>query len=176
MLKAPAFVLKNYLPDKHKVVILHKYLGKITCVYNKKDVASRLCTGSLLFCEVSKKKSWYEIDQIDVVMIPTGCSVQDITFFHEIVLLCLKILPSEIMVAELFDFLWYVFQNLKELTDSGKQIVLLRLFLLFDLLPEHPLMHQSALQDPYGIIQNSSGQLTEFVTVCWKRFYQEQEG
>lgn len=176
MLKAPAFVLKNYLPEKQKVVILHKYLGKITCIYNKKDAASRLCTGSLLFCVVSKKKSYYEIDQIDVVMIPINCSIEDITFFHEVVLLCLKILPSEIMVSELFDYLWYVFKDLKQLSSKGKQVVLLRLFLLFDLLPEHAVMYKFALQDPYSSIQNTPLQLAEFITICWKRFYQEQEG
>lgn len=171
--KAPAFVLKNYLPEKQKVVVLHKYLGKISCVYNKKDAASRLCTGSLLFCTVSKQKSWYEIDQIDVVAIPTNCSVEDVIFFHEVVLLCLKILPSEVMVSELFDFLWYVFENVIGLTDSGKQIVLLRLFLLFDFLPENALMYQCALLDPYGSIEISYDQLSDFVAICWKRFYQE---
>lgn len=175
-LRAPAFVLKNYLPEKHKVIILHKYFGKISCIYNKNDAAARLCTGSLLFCTVSKHKSWYEIDQIDVVMIPTNCLIQDITFFHEIVLLCLKILPTGIMVSELFDFLWYVFQNVKQLTDAGRHVVLLRLFLLFDLIPEHKQIYQSALQDPYNCIQDNTKQLAEFVTICWKIFYQEQEG
>ncbi len=176
LLQASAIVLKNYLPEKQKVVILHKYLGKITCIYNKKDAAARLCTGSLFFCAVAKQKSWYELDSIDVISIPTNCSMDDIRFFHEIVLLCLKIVPSQIMVSELFDFLWYVFQKGDQLTQVGKQIVMLRLFLLFDLLPENKAMYRCALQDPYGIVPDSEQQLSEFLIICWKRFHQEQEG
>lgn len=169
----PAFVLKNYIPEKHKVVILHKHLGKISCIYTKKDAAIRLCTGSLFFCVVEKKKSWYEIVQLDLIMVPANCSSDDIVFLHEIVLLCLKIVPSEVMVAELFDFLWYVFSNFDQLTDVGRQVVLLRLFLLFDLMPEDKMGYRGALQDPYGNIEYDYQQLMPLIAICWKRFYQE---
>lgn len=172
---APAFVLKNYLPERQKVVILHKYLGKISCIYNKKDLAARLCTGSLLFCHIEKQKSWFEITFVDVISIPENCSVQDITFFHGIVLLCLKIVPSGVMVAELFDFLWYVFSNISQLPERGRNIAMLRLFLLFDLLPENKIVYQYALQDPYNPSELRDKLLNEFLAICWKNFYHEQK-
>lgn len=175
MIVSPAFVLKNYLPERQKVVILHKYLGKITCIYNKKDLAARLCTGSLLFCHIEKQKSYFEITFVDVISVPENCSVQDITFFHGIVLLCLEIVPSEVMVAELFDFLWYVFSNLPRLTEAGRHITMLRLFLLFDLLPENNVVHEYALQDPYNPSGYCDKQLDEFVAICWKNFYHERD-
>lgn len=170
---APAFVLRNYIPEKHKVVILHKYLGKITCVYTKNAPAIRLCTGMLLFCIVEKQKSWYELVHIDVQSVPTHCSSTDVIFFHEIVLLCLKIVPSNTMVSELYDYLSYVFSNLDQLTDAGRQVVLLRLFLMFDLAPEDKDLYHCALQNPCGSLKHSGQQLAHFVDVCWKRYYQE---
>ncbi|MBM17784.1 MAG: hypothetical protein CL947_01790 [Epsilonproteobacteria bacterium] len=169
-----AFVLKNYIPEKYKVVILHKQLGKITCVYKgNKNKAARLCTGSLIVCTIEQQKSWYEIVDVDIMFIPLTSSVTELTFFHHIVLLCLKLLPGGIAVGELFDYLLYVYNNIAQLSDQGRDVVLLRLFLLFDMLPEHKQMYRCAIQDPYNIENLSEQQTTEFIAICWRRFYQE---
>ncbi len=168
----PAFVLKNYMPHQHKVAILHKQLGKISCKYATNDQAASLCTGSQLLCLVDKKRSWFAFNVIDIIQIPTHCSIEDIQFLHKIMHLCITLLPYEVQVAELFDFLWYVLKNVSTLTPAGKQIVLLRLFLMFDLLPENKNLYQIAFRDPYQKQLQNSPELDTLIQTYWNTWYQ----
>ena len=145
----PAFVLKNY-PENNKVILLHKKLGKIVCFYRKNDQASRLCTASKVICSIKKERSFYKIESFDLLIIPIINSLSDLQFFHDIVFLCLRILPGNIVVNELFDFLSYLYQNLENLNSKTQHIIMLRLFLLFDILPEDLNLYQIAIKDPFA--------------------------
>lgn len=168
-----AFVLKNYIPEKHKVVLLHEKLGKIMCLYSKRHAASRLCTGAQIVCSVEKKQHWYEITHYDILFMPESLSLTRLQFIHEVVAICLRLLPANISVAELFLFLKYVYQHFKQLNQIGQQVILLRLFLLFDLLPESKEIYRYALQDPYQVIKQSDIDINRYVDLCWERFYSE---
>lgn len=161
------------MPDKHSVTILHKTLGKINCVYSKHHRAARLCTGSFILCLVEKYHSWYKIVEFDLVAMPIKSSLEDLTFFHQIVMLCMKMLPKNVVVNELFDYLYYVYQKSDTLTPDGKKIVLLRLFLLFDLLPEDKKVYYCALQDPYQKSNVLDQHILLHLEQAWERFYQE---
>lgn len=170
----PALVLKNFVPFSNKVVLFHKTLGKITCIYSRLDQAAKLCTGSLIECVVEPYKNWYRFQTIDVLFVPLGISLLKLSFIHDVTRLCLQMLPAKVPVYELFDFLWYVYQNITTLPFDGQLIALMRLFLLFDLLSEHEVaMYRCALQDPYEEVKEPSKSLHSFVQICWNRFYEE---
>ncbi|MBI2352929.1 hypothetical protein HYV11_01635 [Candidatus Dependentiae bacterium] len=168
-----AIVLKNYVSGHQKVIILHKTLGKIVCEYAKNGQAVRLCTGSLLYCDIEKRKNSFQLKYFDVFFVPTHCFLVDIVFFHEMIKLCLKVVPNCGIVPELFEFLWNIFFRFDQLADSGRYLVLLRLFLMFDLLPENIVIYHCALQDPFCAVKTEEKQLAEYVKICWRRFYLE---
>ena len=170
---APAFVLKNFIKSKNSVIIFHKHLGKITCIYFQKDISARLCSGSYIFCSIEKKHNYYVFTHVDIIFTPLYDNVEQLTFIHNLVKLCLFFLPKSIAVYELFDFLQYIYQRLDNLTEDGQNIVLLRLFLMFDLLPEDRQIYRCAQQDPY---QDSLMYIKEsylYVQTCWNIFSHE---
>ncbi|MFA5998617.1 MAG: hypothetical protein WC747_01190 [Candidatus Babeliales bacterium] len=169
---APAFVLKNYAPMSHKVEILHRQHGKIMCIYPKNHHAALLSAGSLIFCMVEKNQNFYRFLNLEIESALHGFSVVQLQFIHDIIRLCIKKIPREIMVPELFDYLLYVYSDLSNLSDDGKLIVLLRCFLMLDLLPEQPEVYFVAAQDPYGTIKQESKILHEYVRKSWDNFYQ----
>lgn len=169
-----AIVLKNFVPISNKVILFHRSLGKITCIYSPRDQAAQLCTGSLIVCAVESYKNWYRFLSVDILHSPAAVSVSKLSFLHDVTRLCLHMLPSKVPVYELFDFLWYIYQNFESLSEVGQHVALMRLFLLFDLLSEREAgMYQCALQNPYGDIKEAQEELQGYVRVCWNRFYQE---
>ncbi|HSW75803.1 MAG TPA: hypothetical protein VLG50_02070 [Candidatus Saccharimonadales bacterium] len=168
----PAFVLKNYIPMSHKVEILHREYGKIVCIYPRNHQAAQLSAGSLIFCIVEKNKNFYKFLYLEIESSLQGFCIQDLEFVHDFIRLCLKRIPREIKVPELFDFWLYIYNDLKNLSDNGKLVVLLRCFLMLDLLPEQSELYTIATQDPYGIIQQESKILHDYVRKSWENFYQ----
>lgn len=169
----PAFVLKNFIGVQNKVVIFHKSLGKITCVYTNREIAAKLCTGSLIYCSVERQRSYYSFAQVHVDYVPLACSLSTLSLIHDIVRICWHLLPAKIAVHELFDFLLYVYKHIESLSLLGQKVVLLRMFLLFDVLPHNPGIYLCARKDPYATITESEIELQKYILQCWSKFDQE---
>ena len=171
----PAFVIKNYLPISQKVEIIHFEHGKILCIYPKNHQASLLSTGSLIFCAVEKSQNVYRFLDLSIETSAHGLSMEQLVFVHDIMRLCKKSIPREIRVPEMFDFLLYIYSNILTLSEVGRSVAMLRLFLLLDLLPEQQEVYQIAIQDPCGIISQDFKIINEFVQRSWDNFYQHDK-
>lgn len=171
----PAFVIKNYLPISQKVEIVHFEYGKILCIYPKNHQAALLSSGSLVFCAVEKSQNVYRFVDLSIEFSPHGLSLEQLKFVHDIMRLCQKSIPREIRVPEMFDFLLYVYRNILTLSQAGRSVAMLRLFLLLDLLPEQQEVYQIAIQDPCGIISQDSNTLNECLQRSWDNFYQHDK-
>ena len=79
-----AIVLKNYFPKKNKVTILHEQYGKINFFVHEASQASRLCNGSLIYCDVQKKDTTYQCYFIDAYFIPLDQDRYDLYFIHDL--------------------------------------------------------------------------------------------
>ena len=170
-----AFVIKNYAPVCNKVEILHKKYGKIVCIYPKKHQAALLTTGSLIVCEVEKMPYAYTFSYLFIEKNPLSTSAKKLHFIHDIMKLCMSMLPFDVCVPELFDFLFYVYGRFDQLSDDGRKIVLLRLFLLLDLLPEHHDAYQAAVQDPYDHSVKNTAILEQWIVESWDKFHHENQ-
>jgi hypothetical protein len=168
----PAFVIKNYLPISQKIEIVHFEYGKILCIYPKNHQAALLSSGSLIFCAVEKSQNVYRFLDLSIEKSAHGLSMEQLVFVHDMMRLCQKSIPREIRVPELFDFLLYVYRNLLTLSQAGRSVAMLRLFLLFDLLPEQQEVYQIAIQDPCGAIPQDAKFLNECLQRSWDNFYQ----
>lgn len=168
----PAFVIKNYIPLSNKVVILHKLYGKISCMYVKNHQASLLTTGSLIWCQVQKNNQMYRFLNLEI---ESSVLLPQLSFIHDLMKLCLTKVPADIMTLELFDYLWYVHTNREQLSNKGQMIVLLRFFLMLDLLPEEQEVYRVATLDPYGEISYDCGLLQSYISHCWDNFYQQTD-
>jgi len=171
----PAIVIKNYIPMAQKVEILHYQHGKVMCMYPKSHQAAQLCAGSLVFCTVEKKHNIYTFIDLSIEFAPHGLSLEQLQFIYDIIKLCQKSIPRDICVPELFDFLLYVYRHLSELSEKGKSVAMLRLFLLLDLLPEQKGVYQIAIQDPHGFIAQDGKVLKSYVALSWDIFHQRDK-
>lgn len=171
-----SIVLKNLIVRCNKVIILHQHFGKINVIFQDGHQAAQLTTGSLILSNVEKQDKVYKFLDLDVIFIPIEFSMNQLIFLHDIVRLCLHLLPSRIKCPELFDYLMYVYGNVSNVSEYGKKIIMLRLFLLFDMVPDKNIyIHQFAVQDPYNIMMKEDAKLDLYLKRCWDRFYSEQK-
>lgn len=152
-------------------MLLHEKYGKIFCNFDQKDQAILLTAGSLVWCTVQKTKDVYKIIHLEI---ESQIATKNLVFMHEIMKLCLHVLPANIAVPEIFDFLLYVRQNLYQLSDKSQKVALLRLFLMLDLLSDDGAIYQIAILDPTGQIPQEVDVLEKYIMDCWNNFFQSK--
>ncbi len=169
-----AFVIKNFVPVYQKVQVLHAQYGKIMCVYPQKHQGALLTTGSVILCHVEPFNNVYRFEYLEIVRSANSVEIMQLQFIHEIMLICLKFIPNNIAVSDVFDFLLYVYRDIDNVSSAGKKIALLRLFLLCGLLPETQELYRIAMQDPYGNIANSEQLLERYVKIGWDQLTEQR--
>lgn len=162
-----AFVIKNFVPVYQKVQILDAQHGKIMCVYPQKHQAALLTTGSVILCHVEPFNHVYRFEHLEIVRSIQSVDVAQLQFIHELMLICLKFIPSNVVVSDIVEFLLYLYRDIDKLSLRGRDIALLRLFLLCGLLPETQELYRMAMQDPYGNIVGDGQQLQRYVKHGW---------
>lgn len=160
-----AIVLKNYVPCKNKVILLHERFGKITIFVQEKDLAARLCNGALIFCHIVKKQNSnkYTIDFIDPYFIPQS----DFYFMHDILKICLQFLPDEVGMVEVFNHIFDLYKKFDHLSGCQKKLSLLKLFLLVGIFPENKKLYQHVMQHQDLHACQNDQLLAEGLSYCW---------
>lgn len=163
MLIDHAIVLKNYFPKKNKITILHERFGKISLYIDEKHPAVRLCNGSLMYCQVIKKRSAYQCDFVDAYYIPTD----DLYFVHDFLKICLRCMPDQIAMTDVFDLIIDIYKKFHLLKSCEKKIFLLRTFLFLGIFPENKKLYQCVMQDMSLHNHDSDVILDKALTYCW---------
>ena len=162
-----AIVLKNWFPKKNKVTILHEQFGKINFYVNELQQASRLCNGSLIFCDIQKKESSYQCDFIDVNFAPLDPEKYDLYFVHNILKICLNFTPWQIRMTDVFNVIIDMYKHLDTLSSLEKKICLLKIFLYVGVFPEDRLLYQVVMQGYRLNIENIDQLLYKALEHCW---------
>ncbi len=167
-----AFVIKNHIPYSYKATLLHQKYGKIVAIFSKNDQAMLLTSGSLIWCSLQKKNNVYEFLNIEI---ESQVAVEHVPFVHDIMKLCLYQLPSNICVPEFFDFLLYVHNHMNFFCSNAQKVVMLRLFLMLDLLDQEAQVYQMAILNPMNASNINVVVLAKYVTAGWNNFYRLQK-
>lgn len=162
-----AIVLKNHFPKKNKVTILHEQYGKINLFVSETQESSRLCNGSLIFCDVIKKESSYRSEFIDAYFIPFDQDRYDLYFIHDLLKVCLNFAPWQIMIADVFDLLLEIYGQLDVISVEQKKIYLLKIFLYLGIFPEDKRLYQIVMQNYRLDIQDMDQLLCNALSHCW---------
>jgi len=170
-----AFVIKNFIPLSHKVQILHEQYGKIVCMYSQDHQARQLTTGSIILCHAEPMHRLYRLEYLEIIRSVVSTDLQQLQFVHEIMKICLKLVPDNVVVSDIFEFLLYVYQNVDTLSVVGRKIVLLRLFLLCEVLPSSSELYQAAMQDPFAMVPRDLLLLDRFVQIGWHEIAQQKD-
>ena len=149
MIKNTGIVLKKYFPQNKTISILDKDIGKIQCIPKKKYC---LPNGSVVNYRISKKKSRYVIENIEILYVPFNMAINDILFFHHILEICYYFIPQEAQNTEVFsliNYLYYFGYRIKYIID--KKLFLFKLFIFLGLYPEGekfqtPIFHKLAIE------------------------------
>ena len=165
-----AFVLKNFFPQKHKVVVFHDLYGKITCFSSPKNQVARLCNGSFIRCMVSKKNNHYQLDVVDIDFVLFDCNKYDIYFVHDVLKICYNILPFHAATPELFGLLEEVYKNLSIISSQQKKVYLLQIFLLLGIFPEDPQIYMIVTQNNKPLSDLQDEKIDKALLFCWNLF------
>lgn len=162
-----AIVLKNYLPKKNKVTILHEHVGKVTIFVDEKKDAARLCNGSLLYCQIIKKKSSYQYDFVDAYFIPRYDLDHDLYFIHDILKICLQFMPDQVAMRDVFHLIMDMYKQLDTLQACQKKIYLLKLFLYLGIFPDNKNLYQHIMQHSDAHNHDTDALLQQGLWYCW---------
>lgn len=130
-------VLKTFLPDKYKVIIFDRSLGKFDAIVPSTIKHFNLCNGLLVNYNYQLKGKLQFIDNINIINDPFLLAQNDLLFFHHILELCYYFIPMGISCDDLFDFIKFLFFSPQKLkTVKSQKILLCRFFLLLGMYPE----------------------------------------
>ncbi len=169
-----AFVIKNFSPIFCKVIILHSKYGKITCIYSKLDQARLLTSGSLIVCDLEQIHTSYRFSYLDIVYAPMTQDIEQLEFIHQMMLICLRLLPNNISVEDIFNFLIDIYKKDNFLMIENKKLILLRLFFLSEVYEQDLQVYTLAMQDPFQLVYYDSKLGERYLKIgFYKLFHQK---
>jgi hypothetical protein len=169
-----AFVIKNYSPIFCKVEILHKEYGKINCIYAKDHQARLLTTGSLILCSVENFNYSYRLNTIEILKSNITNDIDHLEFIHQIALICIKLLPKQAAVDDIFNFLVYIYDNVEHLNEYNRKIILLRLFFLCEFFDSSAELYKIVMQDPFDKPLVDIQFLNKYLQIGLDKLFQEK--
>lgn len=169
-----AFVIKNYSPLSCKVEILHKEYGKIICMYSKDHQARLLTTGTLILCDIEKLNYSNRLNIVEILISASTQDLEQLEFIHQVALICKKLLPSGVAVEDLFNFLLYVYEHMKEIDKISRKIVLLRLFFLCEIFDGSLDIYKTAMQNPFNKELDNVQSIDKYIQLGFHKLFQEK--
>lgn len=147
-------ILKNYLPNKHKLTLLCQQEGKIEGILPHIKDPERLKAGVIVHYYVQQIKAKHHLEAIEIVHVPFALVRRDIYFLHHLIELCNYFLPYHCAAPGIFNMIYFLLNSPDIIQYSvSKKIILLHLFADLGLYPEDEQLAQLA-QCPveYGTI------------------------
>jgi len=133
-----AFVLKNFSPQKEKIILLSQNLGKIEIIkdkFNKNKNETILSSGILIsFNPIKSKINSYIANNIDVLMVPIMYEkLEDLEWIHSLLEICYFFLPLDEPCKNIFTTMYKSFfflefnKNFSECFQPIKKLLTLKL-------------------------------------------------
>lgn len=133
MEKNIGIVLKNYQPQKCKLVILDRDSGKFMGVPNRTDISN----GALITYFKREQEHISFIHNIDIVDMPLALAHEDIVFVHHVLELCYYFIPMGSYASQVFVALLRFYEYPIVLsTPIMKKIFVVQLFFLLGVYPD----------------------------------------
>lgn len=131
-----AIVLKTYFPEKNKILIFDRTMGKLNVSLSANKI-SNLCNGTIFTYDFNEKNTFFIINNLNILDVPLNIGKTNILFLHNILEICYYFLPFGVVSNELFDlisFLYFYFDKFQ--TDQLQKFFLCRVFLILGIYPE----------------------------------------
>ncbi|MCX5922704.1 MAG: hypothetical protein NTX86_05265 [Candidatus Dependentiae bacterium] len=133
MEKNKGIVLKTYLPQKCKIVVLDNEIGKIVVVPNRQDISYGAC----IMYSIREQHNCSFIYDIELIDSPLCLGKDDILFVHHILELCYYFIPAQSSVSPLFNLLILLYESRHVFEDSVvKKLFLFKFFTTLGFYPE----------------------------------------
>ncbi len=133
--KRSGIVLKSFLPQKCKIVLLEQAGGKYQYVPHMQD----LCVGTLIEYHVTANQPIAFIHSIEKIALPLALARTDILFFHHVLELCYYFVPIASHAPEVYALLMCLYRpQAATLPPQAKKLLLVKLFITLGAIPEEP--------------------------------------
>ena len=141
MEKNIGIVLKQCAQKNRIIFVLDYKMGKIKCIPNKDNIL----TGSIISYFVTKDRSPFFIESIELMHVPFEMAIDDILFLHHILEICDLFLPMQHQAKEIFDLIVHLYKFEATIKQrSQKKLFIFKLLTLLGVYPE-----ESRFQTPY---------------------------
>lgn len=176
MIHHQGIILQALLPHKRTLTVLDSQLGKLEVQAGKIKGFFELRAGLLITYYPSVNKSYYKIDQIELITMPYDCARIDFKFFHQVLELAYYFLPELSPSSAVFNLL-LILLNSADLLQYPvyKKIIMARFFMYVGMHPEkviltstdmHNLVHASLEDLVYSADKSFETRLKEWLTEC----------
>ncbi|MGE0206352.1 MAG: hypothetical protein AB7R69_00715 [Candidatus Babeliales bacterium] len=158
--KRNGIVLKNYCPNKQKLIIFDEELGKIEAIFFARGHHMISAGSYLCYYAERTKNQWYKLEGYELFHAPLQLARYELYFYHHVLELCYYFIPFELPLDGIFDLLKFLLYSYHEVADSyKKKLFLLRFFVQLGIYPEEEFgLHTIGdylLSQPIDVILNT---------------------
>lgn len=93
-MKQNGLILKNYLPNKYKVVILNDRGERFEAIANQPHILEKLRPGYRIAYNLLDSAFFAKIGDIEIIFVPKALSYEGLKFLHQVLELCVIIVPE----------------------------------------------------------------------------------
>lgn len=105
-MKESGLVLKNYLPNKYKIAILNDRGERFEAVANLPANIEKLRPGyRIAYTLLHSNTQIFKLADVEIVLIPKIVSYENLQFLHQVLELCVIIMPDGQVALEVIDLL-----------------------------------------------------------------------
>lgn len=129
-------VLKSYFPQKNKILLFDKYLGKISVSVANHNKDPRLTNGMIISRYIiDNSKKFNIIKNFEIIEYPISW-YSDIYFLHHVLELYQYCTPKEAVCNELFELIYFLCSSFDKFKSiNSKKIFLYKFFLILGIYP-----------------------------------------
>ena len=105
VLKESGLILKNYLPNKYKVAILNDRGERFEAIANLPATIEKLRPGYRITYTLLHSTQFAKFGDIEITFVPKAVSYESLKFLHQVLELCVIIIPEGQIASEATDLL-----------------------------------------------------------------------
>jgi hypothetical protein len=141
-MKHTGIVLRTFFPEKQKILLFDRTLGKLEAIILESRAIARITNGAALIYNFHDSLKSHRIVDLEIVESPFAVARLDLLFFHRLLELIHFFVPFGSPSVELFTFITHIYQShLYEKIIQNQTLYLVRFFIMLGEYPEDDVLH-----------------------------------
>lgn len=148
MEKNVGIILRSLSPQKQKIIIFDRELGKLQAVPDQQrcDNITHLRPGVKIIYHYRTSGQLVFLSSLEIIDMPYSLAQHDLLFVHHCLEICYYFIPQGIYMPEIYDMLTLLYMPNSWFTTSNRMLLFLcKLFIVIGVVPEESLLRPDLL-------------------------------